>query len=462
MPDSNGPVYEVTHSVDAEIIEAFDAWLSDHVAQMLRIPGVVSATVYSADNDADDGRLIRVTRYVLKSDDFLVQYLAGSAEHMRQSAVEHFAGRFAASRRVLRDSDINQQDPQPTEQCLNCDTLLSGQYCGACGQRARSRLISIWELVQDAFGDLFELDSRVWRTLLPLAARPGKLTLDYLQGRRVRFMPPFRTYLVLSIFFFLVAFFDPREELGILFEAPGEVAEETAERNDDASQMEQDVLQELVDEGIVDPTALGDRARTEPPDDSIVPQDIGNDSDDDENDDDKDGVDCDIGDIDGAEIPRWLASRLTKEKLLAVCESVVADEGKAFGEKLRDNVPAGLFILLPLMALVLKVLYPLSKRYYVEHLLFVVHFHAFFFLILILQVLFARLITLTGLPDTITSVTTIAVSLYIPIYLYMAMRRVYGQGHLATASKYLVLMAAYFAGFSFIFLFAAAFAALSI
>ena len=50
--------------------------------------------------------------------------------------------------------------------CLNCGTELRGQYCGHCGQRASSRLISLWELTRDAFGDLLELDSRLWRTLL--------------------------------------------------------------------------------------------------------------------------------------------------------------------------------------------------------------------------------------------------------------------------------------------------------
>ena len=102
--------------------------------------------------------------------------------------------------------------------CLNCGTELQGQYCGHCGQRASSRLISLWELTRDAFGDLFELDSRLWRTLVPLLIRPGRLTRDYLEGRRARYMPPFRMYLVLSVVFFVVAFFDPRDDLSLLFE----------------------------------------------------------------------------------------------------------------------------------------------------------------------------------------------------------------------------------------------------
>ena len=129
-----------------------------------------------------------------------------------------------------------------------------------------------------------------------------------------------------------------------------------------------------------------------------------------------------------------------------MCERVVADDVKAWGSKLVDNIPAALIALLPLMALVLKMLYPLSKRYYVEHVLFVVHYHAFFFLILSLQILFGRLISLLSLPGFFSGVTTAAVSIYIPIYLAMAMRRVYGQGWLVTIPKYFVLSVAYLIG----------------
>jgi len=114
------------------------------------------------------------------------------------------------------------------------------------------------------------------------------------------------------------------------------------------------------------------------------------------------------------------------------------------------------------MAFVLKVLYPLSKRYYVEHLLFVVHFHAFFFLILILQMLFSRLGIWLRFPENLVEITLVMASFYIPIYLYKAMRRVYGQGHFLTTLKFFGLNVAYIAGIAAIFTFAALFAAFSI
>ena len=459
MSTASGPIYEVTLAIDREIIDAFDSWLAHHVTEMLEIPGFVEALVYEVEDD-EHGRARRVTHYLLDSEAALEQYLAGPAASMRQSAIDRFGEQFEAARRVLHSTEIAGGALKPIEICLNCGTTLGGQYCANCGQRARSRLISIWELIRDAFGDLFELDSRLWRTMIPLLVRPGQLTRDYLEGRRVRFMPPFRTYLVLSIVFFLVAFFDPREELGLLFEPEQESPAEAAQADGtDADQIREEVLRELENEGIISPDPVEEPALTgeEVEDDETDPAgpqvrvDLpGSDS------------DCDVDDIEEADIPDWMRSRLTPERLMVMCERIVADDGRAFLDKLLDNVPASLFILLPLMALVLKVLYPLSKRYYVEHLLFVVHYHAFVFLILILQVLLSRLGPTVLLPDALMGFVIFVASLYIPIYLYKAMRKVYAQGHVVTIFKYSTLMVAYFAGLTVILLFAALFAAFSI
>ena len=195
-----GPIYEVTLSVDREIIESFDLWLAEHVRDMLAIDGFVDATVFETEDDAGD-RLQRVTHYQVESEQKLQEYFDGPAAAMRQDGVERFGDQFSASRRILTGAESAVEEAGSPEHCLNCGESLAGQYCGGCGQRARSRLISLWELISDAFGDLFELDSRLWRTLVPLLVRPGTLTRDYLQGKRARFMPPFRMYIVLSLLF---------------------------------------------------------------------------------------------------------------------------------------------------------------------------------------------------------------------------------------------------------------------
>ncbi len=453
MSVSSGLIYEVTLTIARDIVDTFDGWLANHVEEMLAIPGFVSANVFALDDD-EDGNAQRVTQYILESEGHLDAYLADRSAEMRQSGIDRFGDQFTATRRILRETDIADGHVVGIENCLNCGIALSGQYCGNCGQRARSRLISMWELLSDAFGDLFELDSRIWRTLGPLLVRPGKLTYEYLQGRRTRFMPPFRTYLVLSILFFLVLLFDPKENFGIFFEPTDEQAQQSDDDASKDSEVRNEVIEELIAEGLLPADAMRSRPTGETRGEAAsgaatneVWDGLGITvtTDDPEDEAGEDCSDWSLDDVE-AEAPEWLARRLTRERLQALCEKVVADDGAALVEKLKDNIPAALFVLLPLMAFVLKLLYPLSKRYYVEHLLFVIHFHAFFFLILILQMLFSRLGDLLALPESIIAIILVTTSLYIPVYLYKAMRRVYGQRHLVTVPKFMGVVVAYFVG----------------
>jgi len=343
--------------------------------------------------------------------------------------------------------------PEASPNCLNCGGRLRGQYCGTCGQRSRSRLISLWELISDAFGDLFELDSRLWQTLVPLLIRPGRLTHDYLQGRRARYMPPFRMYLVLSVLFFVVAFFDPNDELGLLFEPePETTAAEAAAETTDAAEQAQEVIDELTEQGIITEDELPTELKI---DEGGIRFTFDEDGSGTEN-------DCDVDASDLEELPGWLARRLTVERLQRVCERTRLDDGEVLKDNVVDNIPAALIVLLPLMAFVLKALYPLSKRYYVEHLLFFVHFHAFFFLMLTLQILFIRLCTRLGIPEAIPILTIVVTSFYIAIYLFVAMRRVYSQGRIITFLKYIALVIAYSMGFALTMLGALVIAAFSI
>jgi hypothetical protein len=466
MISTHGPVYEVTLSIDRDIADEFDLWLEQHVREMLELPGFVSAETFRVDAESPD-RAGRTVHYLMESEQALEAYLSGPAGEMRRSGALRFGNRITTSRRVLRPTDAPSGHVTPPEACLNCGAPLQGQYCARCGQRARGRLISIWELVRDAIGDLFELDSRLWRTIIPLMVRPGRLTHDYLIGRRARFMPPFRTYLVLSIVFFLVAFFDPQQELGILYEPQPTSSESAAQQHKTADEIRKEVLDDLAAEGIYVPSRDRDQA-------PAVPEaETGQKTEEEQEQTEGSGlnvqvrpaggldVNCDLEDF-NSRGPDWFTRRVTRERVQHICDSVVADSGRSFLNQLLDNIPAALFVLLPLMALVLKMLYPLSKRYYVEHLLFVLHFHAFFFLILTLQILLSRMAGWLEFPAMVTNLSVFVVSLYVPVYLYKAMRRVYAQGRAITILKYFILILTYVIGLTFMLLFAAFYTAFSI
>ena len=430
MTKRSGPIYEVTLFVDRDVVDDCDQWLEEHVRESLRIAGVGDCHLFSIAAD-DSGRAGRICQYTLESDEALDDYLDNAAADIESALDSRFGDKVEVHARVLRQDDTHDLPADESPDCLNCGTHLRGQYCGHCGQRSRSRLIKLWELISEAFGDLFELDSRLWNTVVPLVIRPGRLTHDYLQGRRARFMPPFRMYLVLSLLFFVVAFFDPREELSLLFEpaAEAEVAAET--------EPEAEAETEAEDEGGI-VVAFNDNEGSEIDED------------------------CDIEASDLEGLPDFFARRLTPERIQRVCEHIIADEGKSLTEKVVDNIPAALIVLLPLMALVLKAIYPLSRRYYVEHLLFFVHLHAFFFLLFTLQILFNRLAALLSVSELAITLVLVATSIYVPIYLFVAMRRVYGQGRIVTFLKFIVLTLAYFTGFSLIMTTTLALAAFSI
>jgi len=90
-------------------------------------------------------------------------------------------------------------------QCQNCQAEVDGAYCAACGQRDIDLERPIWSLVGDIVKETFELDGRAALTVKTLFRHPGKLTDEFLAGRRRRYTPALRLYLVISISFFIIA-----------------------------------------------------------------------------------------------------------------------------------------------------------------------------------------------------------------------------------------------------------------
>lgn len=403
--------YEVTLEPDAEILGEFEAWLEYHVDDMLALPGFTGATIHKGENP-ETGAALRIVRYELRDRAALQRYLDEYAPRMRAEALSRFKDRFRASRRIVHEGrDAALTDARP---CPNCSELLWGQYCAQCGQRSRVRMITFWELVKDAGDLLASIDSRLWRTLGLLMFRPGRLTLDYLQGKRARFVPPVRLFIASTIVFFFIATLNTRFEFG---GDPAVVFDDQWEGP--ASQSEP------LEQG-------GEAGTTEPPAVPVGPQlNLG-------------GVTLDGAcDIDYSFAPAWLERVLPMERAVEICERITVDQGRSFARTLLGNVPAMMFLFLPLMGVVMKLAYPLSGRYYAEHLLFLVHYHSFFFLLNIGVIVLrwaGELAAPGALP--IGLVATVAY-VYLPVYLFRAMQVVYRQGFFATSFKYALLGIAY-------------------
>jgi hypothetical protein len=90
--------------------------------------------------------------------------------------------------------------------CANCQTQLVGSYCHGCGQTARVHR-SIWHMLEEGLHGVLHFDSKMWRTLPLLLARPGLLTRRYIDGQRVRYVSPLALFLfTIFLMFFVLSF----------------------------------------------------------------------------------------------------------------------------------------------------------------------------------------------------------------------------------------------------------------
>jgi hypothetical protein len=300
------------------------------------------------------------------------------------------------------------------ESCDNCGAPLTGAYCSACGQRVLHHGLSLGEFLGDAAEVITHADSRFWRTFGPLLARPGFLTQQYIKGRRASFLPPFRLYLVLSVVFFLTI---PLTSAG-----PGNAPKVHAQVSTPAQIHA--ALQKEADEA-TDPEEKAelqsqlqkfDAVRSK-----IAPVVEG------------DGHSCSrLTEI--ASVPAWL-----RQRLVDACTKTQQDQGRELGRNLAHNLGRAMFVLLPLLAALMMLLYWRQRRHYVEHLLLLLHNHAFVFLALSVLMILGRFV----LSDTLAAWCDTAVSCYMIFYLYQSMRCVYGQGWLKTLLNFCVLSAVY-------------------
>jgi hypothetical protein len=263
--------------------------------------------------------------------------------------------------------------------CPNCGASVSGNFCHQCGQETVLHPPSTGEFVHEFIGHYVALEGKLWQTLKLLILRPGKLTLEYLAGRRVRYIQPLRVYLTFSLIFFaLFKFMGEDHHIG------GVNIEATP------------VIQ-------VDPQDRAPKVK------DAISTELGKDP------------DLQKASQDHAGIKKFVET---------LVEGVTRDNGKTFKTTFFGYVPYAVFALMPVFALYLKLLYFRSGRRYGEHLLFALHTNAFAYLMLAILLL---------LPDGIPFVGTL-LFMWLAFYLPLAMRRVYGGGRFVTFVRWCVLM----------------------
>lgn len=304
----------------------------------------------------------------------------------------------------------------PDRPCLNCGNAVSGNFCPNCGQRKADVRVSLRRMMMEVLDDQLSLNSALPRTMGALLFRPGHLTTEYVQGRIVRYIPPFRIYLVASLLFFIVLPW----VLNI-----DRIADQTREQRLKAAA--QDSIEQLrADSARVARRTPPRTGRASRP--AGTPQTVVGISDSDN------GMDLSLAVKDTTRVPSLL--RPLNRHMLATearLEAMPTEEVLRLAMRgFLENLPTGVFLLMPVFAMILKVLYFRRKRFYVEHFVFALHVHGFAFLLFTAILIAPARMWISP-----------ALQLWFAVYLYWAMKRVYGQGWIRTLMKYGVLVSTY-------------------
>ena len=298
---------------------------------------------------------------------------------------------------------MTQDHPAVAEFCLNCGARAPGHYCQDCGQHTRLHVPSATEFLHEFIGHYVALEGKLWGTVRRLLCHPGALTNDYIAGRRVRYVEPLRIYLTFSILFFAL-FKLPGHELVRSTGQPPVAAAVGAHVRDGAAPAQPGGA----DKGpVADQPADASAPPATPPPATL-----------------HDGSAALI-DATGKAAP-WLVPRLRHLQTLSTAETITLA-----GEGFLHFAPYAMFLLLPVFALYLKLLYLGSGRRYGEHFLFALHSNGFGFLAF-------GLILLAPF-----DIVQLLLFCWMVAYLPWAMRRVYGGTKRATLARWITLMALY-------------------
>jgi hypothetical protein len=271
-------------------------------------------------------------------------------------------------------------------QCLNCRTPLAGPFCAQCGQRAVPPHPSVRELAGEAFSELTGWDGKFVETFKLLLAKPGAVTRQFIEGRRVRFISPVRLYLTMSVIYFLIAASAPNLNPPGVDEAGGvqfgvTVGDKSAEKS-----VGPKVASRAAGEGLlagkVSP-ALRDSALKQL-----------------------------------ARAPVWVKPILQR----------AIEDPQGLKRNILENMPRVLFVLLPIFALILDLFY--RRHRYPAHLYFSIHFHTLVFMLLAVGEL-AKFSHAIYVAATVALITQLA----IPVYGVVALRGMYGGTIPATIGK---------------------------
>jgi hypothetical protein len=315
--------------------------------------------------------------------------------------------------------------------CSNCGAALHGEFCAQCGQQNKTVIRFFPTLLLEAFEGLFAFNSKTYRSLWCLFARPAFLTREYLAGRRVRYLAPMRLFIVfLLAFLFTISVQMFLNSVGLTI----------GQEND---QPEQPVLEELdaeftaaIDELAVELNADGDGQTVDP---AVLERTT-----------DLSELQTGVSEV-LANLRVPLLSEQNNQQFVALLQEraitnieAISEDPSDFFNGLLESIPALLLLMMPVLAMLQKLFYLGSGKYYVEHLVLTIHNHSFLLMVFILAFLLDLLIwTDFSVLPSIAGFLRSLLNLWVVAYLYLSLRLFFGQGYFITGVKFFTISVSY-------------------
>lgn len=318
--------------------------------------------------------------------------------------------------------------------CPNCGEEEVGKFCPNCGQSNKD----FNKPLKEIFGDLLDsinIDIRLVNTIVPFLIKPGFLTQEYFKGRRKRYVPPMRMYILFSVLFFFLAQYTNFDD----FKDAGNVKSDAVDsmKQEISAQMENnDSIQQIIDENIellqnekVLSKNQGNFFRNM----KFVKPEVKDTNDvvtfDQLNEEAKNEI---IATLDTTQdLPDGM-----KKGLIGGLNA--SDKVDAFWSKSLDYISYALFLLMPVFAGILALVLWRSRKLYVNHLIFSINFHSFVFAISSILFVLAKV-----LPDEIFQYAGYLFWAY-PLYLMFGIKRYYNRTYVGAFFKTIGIMVLYF------------------
>lgn len=352
----------------------------------------------------------------------------------------------------------------PAVACENCGQPLLGGHCYACGQPRKGLVRHFSSILGDFADTVLNIDSRIFRSVGPLLFRPGFLSQEYFAGRRVRYVSPVRLFVFLSITTFVIAQWAMPDwsvsgdgasiQVGIDgggsdFANAKTVADVEAQRDKALAGLEEAIknggqvpgLAAGMREGQKEIRAAAARRIAQIKSGKPVKPSS-------KTDDDLDDLVI-SGDKPWDPVTNpirvdWLPDAGNAQ--LNALAGRLKDNGKRIKKDpnllkaaVFNALPTTLFVLVPVFALLLKLFYVFKRRLYMEHLIVALHSHAFLCLAVISLIGLGSLETGLGNPAWLgvpMGLAEFAMAVWMPLYLLLMQKRIYGQGWPMTLLKF--------------------------